>query len=235
MLGRTSLRDITISARREFLGPIFGPFGFASDVSRYQCVRCHGEHAANGVTQSCLRGQSNPEMSNEPHVITDIAQVAYWRYGLDVARDWKEKLGQEVPEAWTTVAENLAPPPQVDGLYTVYEGLNSSWWNDTSLNGDPRSLIMLQVRNTLMSHMLWNYNSGQTVLLLTTLLGPGNTTRHPSSRPRSSAQNGGQGVGGLGRRRHSRLGPSRARHQLGAHRKPRAGNLPSHGLRLLAI
>ncbi|KAK6222011.1 hypothetical protein LQW54_001234 [Pestalotiopsis sp. IQ-011] len=71
-------------------------------------------------------------------------EVAYWRYGLDVARDWKEKLGQEVPEAWTTVAENLAPPPQVDGLYTVYEGLNSSWWNDTSLNGDPRSLIMLQ-------------------------------------------------------------------------------------------
>ncbi|KAF3015850.1 hypothetical protein E8E14_006613 [Neopestalotiopsis sp. 37M] len=71
-------------------------------------------------------------------------EIAYWRYGLDVARGWKEKLGQEIPVAWTTVAESLAPPPQVDGLYTVYEGLNSSWWNDTSLNGDPRSLIMLQ-------------------------------------------------------------------------------------------
>ena len=26
----------------------------------------------------------------------------------------------------------------------MYEGLNSSWWEDESLNGDPRSLIMLQ-------------------------------------------------------------------------------------------
>lgn len=42
------------------------------------------------------------------------------------------------------MAENLAPPPRVDGLYAVYEGLNSSWWDNSKLNGDPRSLIMLQ-------------------------------------------------------------------------------------------
>ncbi|KAH8593587.1 Six-hairpin glycosidase-like protein [Bisporella sp. PMI_857] len=54
------------------------------------------------------------------------------------------KLGQAIPTEWTTIAENLAPLPQVDGLYTVYEGLNSSWWSEPSLNGDPRSLIMLQ-------------------------------------------------------------------------------------------
>ncbi|RMZ37676.1 hypothetical protein CA14_004839 [Aspergillus flavus] len=71
-------------------------------------------------------------------------EIAYWRYGLDVARDWKRKLNQPVPEKWTVVAEGLARPPQIDGLYTVYEGLNSSWWNDSSLTGDPRSLIMLQ-------------------------------------------------------------------------------------------
>jgi hypothetical protein len=71
-------------------------------------------------------------------------EIAYWRYGLDVARSWKRKLGQRVPDSWTTVAEKLAPPPQVDGLYAVYQGLNSSWWNDTSLTKDPRSLIMLQ-------------------------------------------------------------------------------------------
>ncbi|KAF9895321.1 hypothetical protein FE257_000225 [Aspergillus nanangensis] len=71
-------------------------------------------------------------------------EIAYWRYGLDVARGWKKKLGQTVPAKWTTVAQNLAPPPQVDGLYAVYEGLNSTWWDDEELNGDPRSLIMLQ-------------------------------------------------------------------------------------------
>lgn len=75
-------------------------------------------------------------------------QIAYWRYGLDVARAWKQRLGQHVPEAWTTVARRLAPPPRADdGLYTVYDdGVNSgSWWTaDPELAGDPRSLVMLQ-------------------------------------------------------------------------------------------
>ncbi|KAF9700041.1 hypothetical protein EKO04_001646 [Ascochyta lentis] len=71
-------------------------------------------------------------------------EIAYWRYGLDAAIDWKRKLQQAAPEKWSHVAANLALPPQVDGMYAVYDGLNSSWWNDTKLTGDPRSLIMLQ-------------------------------------------------------------------------------------------
>lgn len=71
-------------------------------------------------------------------------EVAYWRYGLDVAREWKRRLAQPVPEHWTTVASKLSKPPQVDGLYAVYEGVNSTWWQDPKLNGDPRSLIMMQ-------------------------------------------------------------------------------------------
>ncbi|KAF2830406.1 hypothetical protein CC86DRAFT_463713 [Ophiobolus disseminans] len=71
-------------------------------------------------------------------------EIAYWRWGLDAAIDWKRKLQQPVPDKWVHVASNLALPPQVDGLYAVYEGLNSTWWNETKLTGDPRSLIMLQ-------------------------------------------------------------------------------------------
>ncbi|KAI0449297.1 Six-hairpin glycosidase-like protein [Xylaria acuta] len=71
-------------------------------------------------------------------------EIAYWRYGLDVARRWKQRLGQPVPAKWTAVAAKLASPPQTDGLYAVYEGLNASWWGDPSLNRDPRSVIMLQ-------------------------------------------------------------------------------------------
>ncbi|KAH8423980.1 uncharacterized protein LDX57_001736 [Aspergillus melleus] len=71
-------------------------------------------------------------------------ELAYWHYGLSVALKWKSRLNQPFPNKWTQVSKNLAPLPQVDGLYAVYQGLNSSWWNDTSLTGDPRSLIMLQ-------------------------------------------------------------------------------------------
>ncbi|KAF9771295.1 hypothetical protein IL306_011074 [Fusarium sp. DS 682] len=80
-----------------------------------------------------------------PEITLNLAyEVAYWRYGLDVACEWKKKLGLPVPKHWTTVAKKLAKPPQIDGLYTVYDGLNSTWWNDPALNRDPRSLIMLQ-------------------------------------------------------------------------------------------
>jgi hypothetical protein len=61
-----------------------------------------------------------------------------------VAIFWKTTLDKPVPSKWKTVATRLAPPPIVDGLYAVYEGLDSSWWNDISLTDDPRSLIMLQ-------------------------------------------------------------------------------------------
>lgn len=71
-------------------------------------------------------------------------ELAYWRYGLDAACDWKRKLGQPIPEEWAHAAANLALPPVLDGLYAVYDGLDTSWWNDPKLTGDPRSLIMLQ-------------------------------------------------------------------------------------------
>lgn len=48
-------------------------------------------------------------------------EIAYWRYGLDAAIDWKRKLHQAVPEKWVHVAANLAFPPIVDAcmLFTM--------------------------------------------------------------------------------------------------------------------
>ncbi|KAM0214269.1 hypothetical protein ACHAQI_003896 [Fusarium lateritium] len=80
-----------------------------------------------------------------PELTLNLAyDIAYWRYGLDVARNWKKMLELPVPKQWTTVAKNLTAPPQINGLYTVYDGLNATWWEDPALNRDPRSLIMLQ-------------------------------------------------------------------------------------------
>lgn len=74
-----------------------------------------------------------------------MSQVAYWQYGLNIACTWKQRLNTTIPFAWTTVANSLAPLPVADdGLYAVYQGLDSSWWNNTDLNGDPRSLVMLR-------------------------------------------------------------------------------------------
>lgn len=90
-----------------------------------------------------LAYEVSPQL-NKTHIAHIFSQLAYWRWGLDAARDWKRKLNQSIPEKWTAVAQNLALPPQIDRLYADYEGLNSSWWEDPSLSGDTRSLIMLQ-------------------------------------------------------------------------------------------
>lgn len=97
--------------------------------------------------QQLTRPRSYGVTENTPPLETrNLAyELAYWQYGLNQARTWKQRLGAPVPEHWTTVASNLAPLPTADdGLYTPYEGLNSSWWDDSELNSDPRSLSMLR-------------------------------------------------------------------------------------------
>jgi hypothetical protein len=42
-------------------------------------------------------------------------------------QEWKRYLGQEFPRLWLQAVEISALVPQVDGLYAVYDGFNSSW------------------------------------------------------------------------------------------------------------
>lgn len=72
-------------------------------------------------------------------------ELAYWQYGLNQAATWKQRLNATVTDHWTTVASQLAPLPIADdGMYTPYEGRNSTWWDDPELSSDPRSLTMLR-------------------------------------------------------------------------------------------
>lgn len=85
--------------------------------------------------------------NSSPTEISNLAyELAYWKWALDAACGWKEKLGQECPEQWVTVSDNMAPPPVLGGLYApwVGGGLNESWWDDARLSRDPRSVLMLQ-------------------------------------------------------------------------------------------
>lgn len=44
-------------------------------------------------------------------------ELAYWRFGLSVAQEWRNRLGLSPDEEWQTVLDNLAPLPQKEGLY----------------------------------------------------------------------------------------------------------------------
>ncbi|KAI8986837.1 Six-hairpin glycosidase-like protein [Trametes punicea] len=81
---------------------------------------------------------TNPNVTRNP-----AFELAYWRFGLDHARTWMERLGEEVPSIWSEVKDNLAPPPIENGLYAVYEGIPSDFWDTPTYTNDHPALVGL--------------------------------------------------------------------------------------------
>ena len=46
-------------------------------------------------------------------------ELAYWRYGLSVAQQWRERQGKERHAAWDNIINNLTSLPQQNGIYTA--------------------------------------------------------------------------------------------------------------------
>ncbi|KAI1781171.1 Six-hairpin glycosidase-like protein [Hypoxylon cercidicola] len=71
------------------------------------------------------------ENTNPNATINPAFELAYWRFGLDVAIKWKERQNLTAPEQWTEVRDNLAPLPVVEDAFAVYEGIPNMWENTT--------------------------------------------------------------------------------------------------------
>lgn len=71
------------------------------------------------------------ENTNPNATINPAFELAYWRFGLDVAISWKQRQNLAVPEKWVEVRDNLAPLPVTDDAYAVYEGIPDMWRNTT--------------------------------------------------------------------------------------------------------
>ncbi|KAF2849286.1 hypothetical protein T440DRAFT_555926 [Plenodomus tracheiphilus IPT5] len=59
--------------------------------------------------------------------INPTFELAYWRFGLDVASKWQVRQNKSVPQAWTQVHDNLAPFPTEQETYITYEGIPNMW------------------------------------------------------------------------------------------------------------
>ncbi len=55
-----------------------------------------------------------------------VFDLAYWRWGLDQAQRWRERLGLTREPRWDEVRRCLAPLPVVDGVF-----VHSAEWHDT--------------------------------------------------------------------------------------------------------
>jgi hypothetical protein len=54
-------------------------------------------------------------------------ELAYWRWGLTVAQQWRQRLGMGRNPTWDNVLEKLSPLPVQDGLYLAAESASDSY------------------------------------------------------------------------------------------------------------
>ncbi|KAK6197733.1 hypothetical protein LQW54_010637 [Pestalotiopsis sp. IQ-011] len=66
-------------------------------------------------------------------------ELAYWRFGLDVAIRWKQRQGLGAPGDWVRVRDRLAPLPLTPegDTFAVYEGIPDMWGNNTTVQDHP--------------------------------------------------------------------------------------------------
>ncbi|THH08111.1 hypothetical protein EW145_g2934 [Phellinidium pouzarii] len=83
-------------------------------------------------------------MYTDPLVTRNPAfELAYWRLGLSLAESWFARLGEPASSSWAHVREGLAPLPVEGGVYAVYEGIDSDFWDGPTYTNDHPSLVGL--------------------------------------------------------------------------------------------
>jgi protein-glucosylgalactosylhydroxylysine glucosidase len=67
-------------------------------------------------------------------------ELAYWRYGLEIAQKWRERLGMPRNPQWEAVRTQLSDYPVKDGLYQNVEN-NMTTFTDPGQRRDHPSLV----------------------------------------------------------------------------------------------
>lgn len=80
-----------------------------------------------------------PVSENTPPnaTVNPAFELAYWRFGLDVAARWRQRLGRPVPPAWLAVRDGLAPLPVQNGTYVTYQGIRDMWTDPATTTDHP--------------------------------------------------------------------------------------------------
>lgn len=92
-------------------------------------VQGTAEHMADYAVRDAQTGVYSlaPAMPPSEQGITrdTVFDLAYWRWGLDAAQRWRERMGLPREPKWDEVRRALAPLPEKDGVY-----VHSPEWRD---------------------------------------------------------------------------------------------------------
>jgi hypothetical protein len=77
-----------------------------------------------GPTLQCAQ-----EIFPKDKTLNPTFELTYWRWGLETAQKWRERLGLPRDEKWDLVLRKLAPLPVADGKYLFTETTPDSYTN----------------------------------------------------------------------------------------------------------
>ena len=67
-------------------------------------------------------------------------ELAYWKWGLENAQKWRERLGKERNKKWDEVLNGLSPLPVKDGLYLAASSAPNSYTTEKYMTDHPSVL-----------------------------------------------------------------------------------------------
>ncbi|PSR90525.1 Six-hairpin glycosidase-like protein [Coniella lustricola] len=77
------------------------------------------------------------ENTDPNSTVNPTFELAYWRFGLDIAMRWKERQNLSIPAAWSDVRDKLSPLPIVNDTYPIYEGVPDMWTSNETTYDHP--------------------------------------------------------------------------------------------------
>jgi hypothetical protein len=87
--------------------------------------------------------QSAQEVFPKASTFNSTFELAYWRWGLDTAQHWRERLGLARDARWDRVLDHLSPLPLSDGRYLFAESAPDSYTNPRFARDHPAVLAAL--------------------------------------------------------------------------------------------
>jgi hypothetical protein len=70
-------------------------------------------------------------------------ELAYWKFGLELAQEWRERLGMNRNSKWDDIIKKISPLPVKDSLYVVLGSKPDTFTNPENEQDHPEMLMSL--------------------------------------------------------------------------------------------
>lgn len=113
--------DSSMTTLRKWVEPVFETADFMASYACYD--ESNGKyHLGPFLINAAENNRSTMHETTNP-----AFELAYWKYGLQTACKWRERMGLPAKETWLEVLDKLAPLPIEDSVYVMYENVPDMW------------------------------------------------------------------------------------------------------------